>query len=316
MKTRRDKEGDTSRALTEKVRRLSGRLSSLADRVSYLENILRQAGDIIVTTDLQGRITEFNEGAEDILGYRKEEVLGRPAENLYVDERQRQKIVKRLEREEVIRDEEIAVRTKSGKKVYLSLTLSKLRDDSGRVIGTVGVSKDISKRKKLERELRRLSITDSLSGLYNQSHFYERLEIEKERAIRLGHPLSMLLFDLDKFKELNDTLGHTEGDVVLRKIGGVIFETIRKEVDSGFRYGGDEFCILLPGADKKRARLFAERLRKSVEDLNLHSVTISIGITEFTPLNHSQQIVQEADSAMYCAKRCGGNGICVYGIDT
>ena len=67
----------------------------------------------------------------------------------------------------------------------------------------------------------------------------------------------MLLFDLDKFKELNDTLGHTEGDVVLRKIGGVIFETIRKEVDSGFHYGGDEFCILLPGADREKARLFA-----------------------------------------------------------
>jgi PleD family two-component response regulator len=97
----------------------------------------------------------------------------------------------------------------------------------------------------LRKELSRLSITDSLTGLYNQRHFYTRLKDEVTRAKRQKHPLSLILLDLDNFKEYNDTYGHLEGDEMLRNVGQIINNSIREGVDSGYRYGGDEFAILL-----------------------------------------------------------------------
>src|SRR5262249_28985076 len=144
--------------------------------------------------------------------------------------------------------EDVQIRTKSGERRWLGLTISWLKAPDGSRTGTIGVGKDVTERRRLEAELKRLTITDKPTGLPNQGHFFEQLEVEKERALRLGHALSLLYFDLDGFKRLNDTHGHLEGDVVLRRIGSVIFESIRKEVDSGYRYGGDEFTILLPGA--------------------------------------------------------------------
>src|SRR5581483_6704351 len=149
-----------------------------------------------------------------------------------------------------------------------------------------------------------------LTGLYNQGHFFESLEIEKERAVRLGRALSLLLLDLDGFKRLNDTKGHREGDVVLRRIGAVLMESIRKEVDSAYRYGGDEFTVLLPGADRPNAVRFADRVRRQVgAAVSASGITTSMGVCEFDPKNRALQIVEKADEAMFLAKRTGGDRI-------
>lgn len=296
----------------------SRELRRLREENAFLRAVLHYAGDILITTDIQGRITEWSGGAEKILGWTKEEVLGTPVGALYVESRTRRSLVERLREkaaDEPLVDEEVLVRRKDGRKIWLSLTLATLRDSDGRRIGTVGVSKDITERKHLERELRRLSRTDKLTGLYNQAHFFAKLEVEKERAIRLGHALMIVLFDLDRFKAYNDAHGHDAGDRVLRFVGSVVFQSIRKEVDSGFRYGGDEFCCILPGSNVDGGLVFAERIRVAIEARNMGGVTASIGLCGFDPQRPGVQIVKAADAAMYRAKRTGGNQICVHERD-
>ena len=293
-------------------------LESLRERVRALEaerdrlrSLLRSAGDIIVTTDLDGKLTELNEVAEQLFQVTRAEWLGRDASEFYLDRRTRARLVEKLSQspEGVVR-EDVLIRTRSGERRWLGLSLSWLRGPDGKPAGTVGVGKDVTERRHLEEELKRLTITDKLTGLYNQGHFFESLEIEKERAVRLGHALSLLLFDLDGFKRLNDTKGHREGDVVLRAIGSILMETIRKEVDSAYRYGGDEFTVLLPGAGRADAVRFAERVqRNAVPAVSAAGVTLSMGVCEFDPKNRALQIVEKADEAMFLAKRSGGDRI-------
>ncbi len=297
----------------QELEQLRARLAAAEDELARLRGIVRQARDMIVTTDLEGRVTEFNEEAEQILGWGAAEVRGESADRFYVNKRTRARLLGRLNAEPsgVVR-EDVEVRTKAGERRWLNLSLSWLTDASGQRVGTIGVSKDVTKRRQLEEELRKLSVTDKLTGLFNQSHFFHRLEVEKERAIRLKHDLSLLYFDLDHFKKLNDSLGHLEGDQVLVQIGRVLFESIRKEVDSAFRYGGDEFTVLLPGADAGQAMRFAERVRRRIEELDMHGVRASMGICPFDVNNRALQLVEKADEAMYKAKRGGGNCIAVF----
>jgi len=320
-----DPRGDTARYGTSKHRRPqkpgsdvgNAELEALYRRIVELDRenqrllgILQQAGDIIVTTDLEGRITGFNEAAESLLGYTAEEVGGKPVTTFYARSTRREQLLKRLQKDPqgVVRAD-VKVRTKQGKTRWMGLSLSYLRDADGEPVGTVGVSKDVTQRRELEEKLRRLSITDSLTGLYNQSHFFHRLEVEKERALRLKHGLALLLFDLDGFKPLNDELGHTEGDKALRQIGRILFDSVRKEVDSAFRYGGDEFTVLLPGADVSQARRFAERVRAAIEAAELHGVRASMGLAEFDRPTRGLKMLEHADEAMYVAKKAGGNRI-------
>lgn len=301
-------------AADDELSRLRERVRALEAERDRLRSLLRSAGDIIITTDADGRITEFNEVAEQLFRAPRAEWLGRDAADLYVDRRTRARLLEHLaaSAEGVVR-EDVLVRTKAGERKWLGLSLSWLRGPDGKPAGTVGVGKDVTERRRLEEELKRLTITDKLTGLYNQGHFFEVLEIEKERATRLGHALSLLLFDLDGFKKLNDTKGHREGDVILRRIGAVLMETIRKEVDSAYRYGGDEFTVLLPGADRANAVRFAERVRRQVvATLAGSGITLSMGVCAFDPRRRALQLLEKADEAMFLAKRTGGNRIASY----
>jgi two-component system cell cycle response regulator len=161
----------------------------------------------------------------------------------------------------------------------------------------------------LEEEVRRLSITDDLTGLYNHRHFYKKLEAEMVRAQRQNVPLSLLMFDLDNFKRYNDTHGHIEGDRVLEKIGKIVSQCIRQKVDSGYRYGGDEFAVILIGVKVDRASEIAERIRTLVENAKLGDISISIGLAEYNSDGNIEQFVKSADEAMYVAKGQGGNQI-------
>ena len=133
-----------------------------------------------------------------------------------------------------------------GRRVYASLSASLLYDRTGKTIGTLGVSKDITPRVELEHKLKELTITDGLTGLYNQRYFYRKVITEMERARRQKRDLAFMLFDLDRFKAYNDTFGHLEGDKLLKEVGRLLRDSIRNMVDSAFRYGGDEFVVLLP----------------------------------------------------------------------
>lgn len=164
-------------------------------------------------------------------------------------------------------------------------------------------------KEKLEEEVRRLSITDDLTGLYNHRHFFKTLESEIVRMRRQKTSLSLLMFDLDNFKRYNDFYGHLEGDRVLKKIGEIIKNSIRSNVDSGYRYGGDEFAALLIGASRDQAMAIAERIRSTIEQSGFENITISIGLAEFIDQFDLEGFVKSADDALYLAKHSGGNRI-------
>ena len=166
----------------------------------------------------------------------------------------------------------------------------------------------LMEKEKLEEEVRRLIITDDLTGLYNYRHFFKTLEAELTRMKRQKTSLSLLLFDLDNFKRYNDLKGHIEGDKVLRKVGEIVSRSIRFNVDSGFRYGGDEFAVILVGATVDQALPIAERIRSSIEG-TFQEITVSLGLTKFQDHFDLERFVKSADEAMYIAKNAGGNRV-------
>jgi len=164
-------------------------------------------------------------------------------------------------------------------------------------------------------QLEQLAITDELTTLYNLRHFYNQIEVEVDRSNRYGHTLSLLLLDIDRFKIYNDSFGHLEGDKVLSKLGQIIKSCLRA-MDSAYRYGGEEFTILLPETKGQEAKTVAHRLRKAVEvekfypepDKEKH-VTISIGVTSYFKKEEIKNFVQRADKAMYLSKLAGRNRV-------
>jgi len=158
--------------------------------------------------------------------------------------------------------------------------------------------------------LHRISTQDGLTGLSNRRHFDETLALECRRAARTRGPVSLLMLDLDEFKQFNDEQGHQAGDELLRRVGSTLRESIHRAADVAARYGGEEFVVLLPGTDEEDARRIAESLRKHVEESG--AVTVSIGVATIVPErdeDSSEKIVRMADEALYRAKRAGRNRV-------
>jgi len=197
---------------------------------------------------------------------------------------------------------------KEEKVIYVEGNFRRLKEKNA-VVGILAVLRDVTEKIRLEKELLELSITDGLTGLHNQRHFYTELDKEMERVKRQHTPLSLLLFDLDDFKVFNDIHGHLEGDKVLRSVAQVVLKSIRR-MDSAYRYGGDEFTVILPGATQVEASQVAERIRKTFENTPyLQQIKLSIGLVEFDPQYDLTNFVKHADEAMYTAKKRGGNQI-------
>ncbi|MFA4911618.1 MAG: PAS domain S-box protein [Desulfobacteria bacterium] len=280
---------------------------------NFLESVIEGSIDGITTLDNKGTITFASKGAEKMLGYKRETIQGTHISEYYLggmDEAKR--IMMPLREEGWLKNYETALVAANGRIMPISVSASLLIDDKGEITGSLGVYKDITENKRLEKELETLSITDNLTGLYNQRHFYNELRREMERAKRIKHPLSLLLFDVDEFKHYNDTYGHLEGDKVLHEVGKVVVEGIRVNVDSGYRYGGDEFVVILPETNTNKAFPIAERIRTSFNNTGLVDVTLSLGLVEYRTEYDLETFVRHADKAMYTAKQSGGDRIIVH----
>jgi diguanylate cyclase (GGDEF)-like protein len=203
---------------------------------------------------------------------------------------------------------------------WLYFTAAPLCNEQGIVIGAIETLQDISERRRSENALKEseerfktLSRTDPLTQLFNFRDFYEQLEHEIERTTRHSRPLSLAIIDIDHFKGINDHYGHLEGDRVLRQLGSYI-QDWKRSTDKAFRYGGDEFAILMPETVGKHAQEAAQRLLRHLAslpegDASAPLCTLSIGVSQFLQGEKAIDLVQRADEAVYQAKKCGRNRV-------
>lgn len=294
----------------EKAQLLTRRFQNIS---KYFESIMQDSTDIIFSVDIDGFILKFNNGAQIHFGYSQEEIVGKPLAFLFVNDIDERKILSTVLLSGKSVNEEIPMKTKSGNVILLNLSMSEMKNDNNQIIGLVVTAKDITEKKKLEMELVKknemlvkLAITDSLTELYNSRHFHDQIKREMSRLRRSpNRKLSLILLDIDHFKELNDTEGHQMGDHVLRSLGQVIKVCIRKDVDSGYRYGGDEFVIILPDTDKAQAKVAAERIQKQFGAFKFGNTGLSMGIAEALNNEDEQSLVKRVDEAMYRSKKEG-----------
>ncbi len=179
-----------------------------------------------------------------------------------------------------------------------------------RVLREAGFKRE---RLKLLKELEQLAITDALTGLYNSRHFFSQIKTEIKRYKRYSRPLSLLILDIDFFKQYNDTWGHLEGDKVLMRIGKVINSCMRS-MDTAYRYGGEEFAIILPETRLQKACVVGARIKDNInsqvfepEPGTRTSITISIGATELAEGEDFKSLISRADKALYKSKETGRN---------
>ncbi|MFZ6016656.1 MAG: CBS domain-containing protein [Nitrospirota bacterium] len=294
---------DKSRALVE-------------SEVKYRTLVEHSLEGIMIIQD--GLIKFVNPTLLKILNYEEEEIVGKDILRFsYPDDRELilESLSKFSDNQGVRSLSEFRMMHKNGEGIYMEVLSTLIQYEGKPAILTT--LRDITNRKKAEAELKRLVITDDLTGLFNQRYFYIQLAREVERAKRHNRPLSMFLVDIDLFKDFNDTYGHWEGDYVLKRIGEILLRNIR-EIDMAFRYGGEEFVIVLPETGRKDAIIVAERIRNAVAQTvfypftldgqpDIVSTTVSIGVTEFHPDDDVKSFLKRVDIALYHAKRSGRN---------
>jgi diguanylate cyclase (GGDEF)-like protein len=196
-----------------------------------------------------------------------------------------------------------------------SCTMGPLRNAENHIIGLYLTVQDVTELASYEHRLIEMNMKDGLTGVYNRRCFEQRLTEEFERAKRYSSKFSIIMFDIDFFKSVNDNYGHQCGDAVLKSVSGRIASMIRK-TDFVARYGGEEFCCLLPETDLSSALILAERFRETVAALDsvfqnqVVKVSISLGVAEMKKeYLYPEAIVEKADEALYAAKRSGRNRV-------
>ncbi len=320
----------------------------------WLNFILDSADLTIISTDTEGLIRSMNQTALKKLGYSAEEVIGIHTPLLIHDEEEVEVRARALSaelgrdiepgfdvfiaraREGLVDENEWAYIRKDGSRFPVVLTVTALRDIDGHIKGFLGIGQDISLRRAMQakielqqielertnaelkeanRQLSRMIKVDPLTQLLNRRGLHEHFEQELERIRRHFKPLSLLLMDIDHFKQYNDLYGHMEGDRLLKQLSGTILQHSRS-LDSVARFGGEEFVFLLPETDEREAGILAERYRLLVETMQDRNrpITASFGIASLSTLPEGasmsqvfDHLMKQADQSMYEAKRAGRN---------
>lgn len=287
--------------------------------------LVENASDMVLRTDRKGYLTFVNVSTIRISWYEEEEIMGKHYLSLLrPDIRDEAANFFRNQINERIKNtySEYPVIRKDSSEIWVGQN-TQLIFENGQVIGFQAVSRDITEQRRLEEELkkseekyRELSTIDGLTGLYNSRHFYGQLQMELDRIERHDYPLTLLLLDLDDFKVFNDTYGHIEGDKVLFRLGQVIKRCLRKE-DSAYRYGGEEFTVILPMTTKEEGAFTAERIRVEMKHENFSpepeeivNLTVSIGLAQYRKNENIKDFVNRVDHLMYQGKKRGKDRIC------
>ena len=283
-------------------------------------------GESVITVDAEGRIDYINLSAETLLGQRFDQVMGKTFSEVaaLVDEMDRRSLGDPVRKalatggRVTMGRRAVLVPAHAGTERSVEISVTPLRIDGKDIVGLVIVLHDTSELRGLARQMTYQASHDALTGLVNRREFERRLQEAADSAVTgdIGHALCYL--DLDRFKVVNDTCGHTAGDNMLREVASLIKEAVR-DSDTVGRIGGDEFALLLVGCPLEKARQIADDVVRSVNDYRfvwkdkIFNVGVSIGLIEIGRNSGSiEDIMSAADSACYVAKKQGGLHVHVY----
>ncbi len=309
-------------------------------RIRFLAFVMDNISSAVIATDAQLKITHWNKGAEFLYGWTEAEVIGRLIDEVCRTQflpGQQEEAQKTLLKEGYWRAE-LKQYHFSGREIWVDVSV-RLLEEKGTFIGGVTINHDVTKRRMAEEELRGAkealekinstlqrafereqiaSRTDGLTGMFNRRFFFELLEYEFSASKRYERPLSLVMFDVDNLKEVNDKFGHQAGDELLRRASFMVRSYLR-ETDVLARYGGDEFVILVPNNNTQETLALMERVYRALASealkINDHSIRISIstGIASLEGgVDKPDKLVSCADKALYAAKENGKNCIVVY----
>jgi diguanylate cyclase (GGDEF)-like protein/PAS domain S-box-containing protein len=313
---------DGSAALRHYIRTLEETRELLEHSEARLRKLVNGMHEILFELTPDARIAFLNPAWERLTGFKTEEAIGKPLTDFLLDEDMARDLApERLPRLHE-KNRETALRTADGRRLWVHLEAEAQHDASGRFTGVVGTLGDITKRVELNRllaryqeELYTLSVTDSLTGLYNRRHFDTQLEVILADHLRQQRPVCLLLIDLDGFKFINDTYGHPFGDEVLRTTAALLRRCVRRN-DYLARLAGDEFAMVLKNADLESAARIARKLHARINETRIQlpvgymQLQASIGVAESpTHGRNAQELVSAADVALYHSKRRGRNRV-------
>lgn len=305
----------------------------------FATQIVNNMGQGLTVTNVKGEFEFVNPAYANLFGYASEELIGRhPDELSHPDDYKDLSSELEKRKKGITSTYEARLKRKDGSIANVLITGVPRKTSTGEFAGTIAVITDLSRQKSIEEELRRtkhslekafareqeLANTDTLTGIHNRRSLFEFAERKLAIAIRYKQSLATMMFDIDHFKNVNDTYGHSIGDLILREVTRIVKDELRK-ADTFGRYGGEEFIVLLPMTSAKQAYSLAERIRHKVASLKVPSekgevsITLSIGVVE---LSHNareenpEDIFRRADIAMYAAKASGRNCTVILDIET
>lgn len=302
-------------------------VDALSESEARYRLLAENSYDVIWTMDLQSRrFTYVSPSVKRLRGYTPEEVMALPVEEALTPESAKrvadamQAMMDRLtagERPPLTRVTEVDQPHRDGRIIPTEVVTTYILNKEGKPVSILGITRDITERRKAQAELERLANTDTLTGLANRRQFMSVAETELARAQRYHYPLSVFMMDIDHFKVVNDNHGHQTGDRVLKALAELLQDALR-EVDAVARIGGEEFAALLSHTELAAAMDVANRLRQRVAALAVPMeqglplrITLSIGVAAISPTRpmNVDTLLHQADQALYEAKRGGRNQV-------
>ncbi len=313
------------------------RTQALHDSQALYRLLTEDAQDVLWRTDARLIVTYISPADERLRGFRADEVVGRHVFEMFTEEGVAvvKAMIQRRAQEEAsgtpvgFLNFQVQHRCKDGRLIWGEVMSKTDRNAQGEIIGYHGITREITERKRLEEQVRQLAFHDTLTRLANRRLMLEHLDQAMSASKRSHHHGALLFLDLDNFKSLNDTHGHSVGDLLLIEVAERLKACVR-EADTVARFGGDEFVVLLceldtqPAEASEQAIAVAEKIRIRLSDLYVlqaapsgpatgtieHQCTASIGVAIFRGRDESQSsVIDRADAAMYQAKKDGRNRI-------
>lgn len=285
------------------------KLNLMHDALELWRVLFEESADGMVVLDFSGKVVDVNQRYADMLGYSIEELLDMHVWD-WETQYSREEVEEMLTR---VDDKgarlETVQRRKDGTLINIDLSNNGAIYKGEKLIFCV--CRDITSRKREQAQIERLATIDNLTVLYNRYAFSDKLKSAMHTANRYGSPLSVLMYDLDHFKHINDSFGHDAGDRVLIDVSELVLQQTRA-ADVVGRWGGEEFMVLMPQTDIEQAKTVAEKLRTVIAEHEfdkVNAVSASFGLTQFVKNETSESLYKRVDEALYIAKKNGRNRV-------